>query len=91
MPPNFPVFELLGLIAAAYTLSSLRIIKQYERGVSFFLGRYWNTKGPGLKFLPTFVAHMHRVSLRVVAVDTRLAASGVELPGEMFEHVQMVS
>ena len=69
MPPNFPVFELLGLIAAAYTLSSLRIIKQYERGVSFFLGRYWNTKGPGLKFLPTFVAHMHRVSLRVVAVD----------------------
>ena len=69
MPANFPIFELLGLIAAAYTLSSLRIIKQYERGVSFFLGRYWNTKGPGLKLLPTFIAHMHRVSLRVVAVD----------------------
>ena len=60
---------ILGVAAVLYTLSSLRIIKQYERGVSFFLGRYWNTKGPGLKFLPTFVAHMHRVSLRIVALD----------------------
>jgi len=69
MPVEFPLFEILGIAAAVYTLSSLRVIKQYERGVSFFLGRYWNTKGPGLKFLPTFVAHMHRVSLRTVAVD----------------------
>jgi len=69
MPPGFGIFELLVVVAAAYCLSSLRIIKQYERGVSFFLGRYWNTKGPGLKFLPSFVAHMHRVSLRVIALD----------------------
>jgi regulator of protease activity HflC (stomatin/prohibitin superfamily) len=61
--------EIVGLIAALYTLSSLRIIKQYERGVSFFLGRYWNTKGPGIAFLPTFIAHMHRVSLRTLALD----------------------
>ncbi len=61
--------EIVGLIAALYTLSSLRIIKQYERGVSFFLGRYWNTKGPGVAFLPTFIAHMHRVSLRTLALD----------------------
>jgi regulator of protease activity HflC (stomatin/prohibitin superfamily) len=66
---EFGVFEILGVIAAAYTLSSLRIIKQYERGVSFFLGRYWNTKGPGVAFLPTFVAHMQRVSLRIIALD----------------------
>ena len=64
-----PVLELIGIAAALYSLSSLRIIKQYERGVSFFLGRYWNTKGPGLKFLPTGLAHMHRVSLRIVALD----------------------
>ena len=69
MPPGFGILELLVVVAAAYCLSSLRIIKQYERGVSFFLGRYWNTKGPGLKFLPSFVAHMHRVSLRVIALD----------------------
>jgi regulator of protease activity HflC (stomatin/prohibitin superfamily) len=63
------ILTVAAVLAAAYTLSSLRIIKQYERGVSFFLGRYWNTKGPGLKFLPTGVAHMHRVSLRIVALD----------------------
>jgi len=65
----FGGLEIAAIIAAVYTLSSLRIIKQYERGVSFFLGRYWNTKGPGLKFLPTFLAHMHKVSLRTLALD----------------------
>lgn len=65
----FGGLEIFGLLAAVYTLSSLRVIKQYERGVSFFLGRYWNTKGPGLKFLPTGLAHMHKVSLRTLALD----------------------
>jgi regulator of protease activity HflC (stomatin/prohibitin superfamily) len=63
------VVEIIALIAALYSLSSLRIIKQYERAVAFFLGRYWNTKGPGLIFLPSMIAHMHRVSLRIVALD----------------------
>jgi regulator of protease activity HflC (stomatin/prohibitin superfamily) len=60
---------IIAAVAALYTLSSLRIIKQYERAVAFFLGRYWNTKGPGLVFLPSMIAHMHRVSLRIVALD----------------------
>jgi regulator of protease activity HflC (stomatin/prohibitin superfamily) len=63
------VLEVIAALAALYTLSSLRIIKQYERAVAFFLGRYWNTKGPGLVFLPSMIAHMHRVSLRIVALD----------------------
>lgn len=63
------VIEIVAIVAAVYTLSSLRIIRQYERAVSFFLGRYWNTKGPGLIFLPSLIAHMHRVSLRIVALD----------------------
>ncbi len=65
----FSPLEIVGLVAALYTLSSLRIIKQYERGVSFFLGRYWNTKGPGIAFLPSLIAHMHKVSLRTLALD----------------------
>ena len=63
------VLEIVAIVAALYTLSSLRIIRQYERAVSFFLGRFWNTKGPGLIFLPSLIAHMHRVSLRIVALD----------------------
>jgi len=53
----------------AYTYGSLHIIKQYERAVSFFLGRYWGTKGPGLVFVPAFFAKLQRVSLRIIAMD----------------------
>lgn len=52
-----------------YSFGSLRILKQYERGVLFFLGRYWGTKGPGLIFAPLGLAHIKRVSLRIVAMD----------------------
>jgi regulator of protease activity HflC (stomatin/prohibitin superfamily) len=55
--------------AVAYTFASLRILKQYERGVSFLLGKYWGTKGPGLVFIPAGFAHLKRVSLRIVAMD----------------------
>src|SRR5688500_379963 len=58
----------LGMIAG-YVLSSLRVLNQYERGVMFFLGRYIETKGPGLRFVPFGLARMKRVSMRVVAVD----------------------
>jgi len=55
--------------AVVYTFASLRILKQYERGVSFLLGKYWGTKGPGLVFIPAGFAHLRRVSLRIVAMD----------------------
>jgi regulator of protease activity HflC (stomatin/prohibitin superfamily) len=62
---------LLGGLAAAvlYSFMSLRVLRQYERGVAFFLGRYWGTKGPGLIFLPAGFAGQKRVSLRTVALD----------------------
>ena len=56
-------------VAAAYLLGSLRLLNQYERGVTFFLGRYVDTKGPGLAFVPLLLASMKKVSLRVVALD----------------------
>ena len=63
--------QVLGILAAlvAYSFGSLRILRQYQRGVAFFLGRYWGTKGPGLVFVPLGFATMKRVSLRIVAVD----------------------
>jgi regulator of protease activity HflC (stomatin/prohibitin superfamily) len=48
---------------------SLRVVRQYERGVAFFLGRFWGTKGPGLIFLPAGFASQKRVSLRIMALD----------------------
>jgi regulator of protease activity HflC (stomatin/prohibitin superfamily) len=56
-------------IVLAYAYGSLHILKQYERGVAFFLGRYWGTKGPGLVFVPAGIAKLQRVSLRIIAMD----------------------
>jgi regulator of protease activity HflC (stomatin/prohibitin superfamily) len=56
-------------VAVIYSFLSLRVIRQYERGVAFFLGRYWGTKGPGLIFLPAGFAGQKRVSLRIIALD----------------------
>ncbi len=60
---------LLPLAALAYLAGSIRILKQYERGVVFFLGKYTATKGPGLALVPLGFAQMKRVSLRIVAMD----------------------
>jgi regulator of protease activity HflC (stomatin/prohibitin superfamily) len=59
----------LLLTAVLYSFVSLRVVRQYERGVAFFLGRYWGTKGPGLIFLPAGFAGQKRVSLRIMALD----------------------
>jgi regulator of protease activity HflC (stomatin/prohibitin superfamily) len=56
-------------IAVLYTFLSLRVLRQYERGVTFFLGKFWGTKGPGLIFLPAGFSNQKRVSLRIVALD----------------------
>ncbi|MFL5402096.1 MAG: slipin family protein [Gemmatimonadales bacterium] len=56
-------------VAVIYSFMSLRVLRQYERGVAFFLGRFWGTKGPGLIFLPAGFANQKRVSLRIVALD----------------------
>jgi regulator of protease activity HflC (stomatin/prohibitin superfamily) len=57
---------LLLLVLAA---SSLRILREYERGVVFQLGRFWRVKGPGLVVLIPGVQQMVRVGLRVVVLD----------------------
>ena len=61
---------LMGVGAiVAYLLSGLRVLREYERAVYFFLGRSWGAKGPGLIFLPPLFAKMQKVSLRVMALD----------------------
>jgi regulator of protease activity HflC (stomatin/prohibitin superfamily) len=56
-------------VVVLYSFLSLRVLRQYERGVTFFLGRFWGTKGPGVIFLPAGFASQKRVSLRIAAVD----------------------
>jgi regulator of protease activity HflC (stomatin/prohibitin superfamily) len=62
---------LLALLAGVglYLFSGLRVLREYERAVYFFLGRSWGSKGPGLIYLPPLFARMQKVSLRVMALD----------------------
>lgn len=50
-------------------LSSFRILREYERGVVFQLGRFWKVKGPGLVLVLPVVQQMVRVGLRTVVLD----------------------
>jgi len=49
--------------------SSLRVLREYERGVVFQLGRFWRVKGPGLVILIPVFQQMVRVGLRMVVMD----------------------
>jgi regulator of protease activity HflC (stomatin/prohibitin superfamily) len=49
-------------------LSGLRVLKQYERGVIFFLGKYTGVKGPGLIYVIPIFEHMTRVTMRTVTM-----------------------
>ena len=60
----------LGILAVLVILySSIRILREYERGVVFTLGRYTGTKGPGLFLLVPLVQQMVRVDLRIIVND----------------------
>ena len=57
---------ILGGILIAW---SLRILREYERGVVFQLGRFWMVKGPGLIVIWPVIQQMVRVDLRTVVLD----------------------
>ena len=48
---------------------SIRILREYERGVVFMLGRFWKVKGPGLVLIVPFVQQMVRMDLRTRVLD----------------------
>jgi regulator of protease activity HflC (stomatin/prohibitin superfamily) len=61
----------LGVVIVVVVLLvwSLRILREYERGVVFQLGRFWMVKGPGLIVLIPAIQQMVRVDLRTVVLD----------------------
>lgn len=64
-------FSFGGLIflLALLVITSFRVLREYERGVVFMLGRFWRVKGPGLVLLIPAVQQMVRVDLRTVVMD----------------------
>ena len=64
MVPLVVLLFVFGLLVAA-----LKILREYERGVVFFLGRFQRVKGPGLIIIIPIVQQMVRVDLRTVVMD----------------------
>ncbi len=59
----------LALVVIIFLLASIRIVKEYERGVIFRLGRLVGARGPGLFFIIPIVESMTVVDLRTVTYD----------------------
>ena len=57
------------LLVFGLVFSAIRILREYERGVIFQLGRFWKVKGPGLVIVIPIVQQMVRVDLRVIVMD----------------------
>ncbi len=64
-------FSFGGLIflLVLLVISAFRVLREYERGVVFMLGRFWRVKGPGLVLVIPVVQQMVRVDLRTVVLD----------------------
>jgi regulator of protease activity HflC (stomatin/prohibitin superfamily) len=69
---GFALLALLVVLALLFA-ASIRILREYERGVVFTLGRFWKVKGPGLVLLVPAVQQMVRIDLRTIvfAVPTQ--------------------
>jgi regulator of protease activity HflC (stomatin/prohibitin superfamily) len=62
------LLSFLIVLIIVYALASIRILKQYERGVVFMLGRFAGVRGPGLTLVFAPIQQMVRVSLRTVTM-----------------------
>jgi regulator of protease activity HflC (stomatin/prohibitin superfamily) len=59
----------IAILVAIFLVSAIRILREYERGVVFFLGRFHSVKGPGLVIIIPVVQQMVRVDLRTRVFD----------------------
>ena len=62
-------FGILGTVALLYLVGAFRVLRQYERGVVFMLGKFEGVRGPGLTLIFIPVQQMVRVSLRTVTMQ----------------------
>ena len=63
------ILVILGIAVILYLIGSLRVLRQYERGVVFLLGKFEGVRGPGLTIIFVPIQQMVRVSLRTVTMQ----------------------
>ena len=65
----FQIYALIIALVLAFLAATLKILREYQRGVIFLLGRFWKVKGPGLIIVVPFIQQMVRVDLRTIVLD----------------------
>ena len=63
------VYLVLPVLLVIVLTQMFKVLREYERGVIFMLGRFWKVKGPGLIILIPFVQQIVRVDLRTIVMD----------------------
>lgn len=66
---SFLFWPIVLLLVIGLLSVSIRIFREYERGVVFTLGRFWKVKGPGLIFMIPGIQQVVRVDLRTVVLE----------------------
>jgi regulator of protease activity HflC (stomatin/prohibitin superfamily) len=66
---GIPVVFVGLIVLIGLLLYTFRVLREYERGVVFTLGRFWRVKGPGLVIVIPAIQQMVRVDLRTVVMD----------------------
>lgn len=59
----------IAVVFIGFLFYSIRILREYERGVVFLLGRYQNVKGPGLIIIVPGIQQMVTIDLRTIVMD----------------------
>lgn len=69
MIPNLAVYLPVIILIVGLLAMAIKILREYERGVIFTLGRFTGVKGPGLILLIPFIQQMVRIDLRLIVHD----------------------
>ena len=69
MYANLAVYLVIAILLVAFVASAFKVLREYERGVLFTLGRYSGIRGPGLIFVIPLVQQIVRVDLRTIVLD----------------------
>jgi regulator of protease activity HflC (stomatin/prohibitin superfamily) len=66
---NISLVTIVGLLAGLWFLSGIKLLYQYERGVVFTLGKYSNTRNPGLTIVIPVLQTMRKVDMRIKTAE----------------------
>jgi regulator of protease activity HflC (stomatin/prohibitin superfamily) len=66
---NWLVYFIIAVVVIILLSAAIKIVREYERGGVFRLGRFVGLRGPGLVLIIPFIENMRKVDLRVITMD----------------------